>query len=101
MSDGHGMPKDVNQTPEEVARDRIDDRLRAAGWRVQECQFRAITKLEASLKADRPRALVQMATGSEKTYTAITQVYRLLKHAWRNYSHRRRWVVAIDRPRCQ
>ena len=216
MSDSHGMPNDVNQTPEEVARDRIDDRLRAAGWHVQdrddvdfsaglgiavreyptdtgpadyvlfcdrravgvveakpdawgerittveeqseryanaelkwvsnaeplpfvyestgqitrftngrdpnprsrevfafhqpatlktgaqarmsfragiaslpplnpaglrECQFRAITKLEASLKADRPRALVQMATGSGKTYTAITQVYRLLKHA--------------------
>ena len=45
------------------------------------CQIRAITNLEASLKADRPRALVQMATGSGKTFTAITQVYRLLKHA--------------------
>ena len=45
------------------------------------CQIRAITSLEASLKADRPRALVQMATGSGKTFTAITQVYRLLKHA--------------------
>ena len=30
------MPHDVNQTPEEVARDRIDDRLRAAGWHVQD-----------------------------------------------------------------
>ena len=36
MSDGRGMPHDVNQTPEEVARDRIDDRLRAAGWHLQE-----------------------------------------------------------------
>lgn len=45
------------------------------------CQIEAITKLEASLKAGRPRALVQMATGSGKTFTAITQVYRLLKHA--------------------
>ena len=48
---------------------------------LRECQVNAITNLEASLKADRPRALVQMATGSGKTFTAITQVYRLLKHA--------------------
>ena len=44
------------------------------------CQIKAITQLEASLQANKPRALVQMATGSGKTFTAITQVYRLLKH---------------------
>ena len=48
---------------------------------LRECQTKAVAKLEASLKADKPRALVQMATGSGKTFTAITQVYRLLKHA--------------------
>ena len=48
---------------------------------LRECQINAIAKLEASLKADKPRALVQMATGAGKTFTAITQVYRLLKHA--------------------
>ena len=48
---------------------------------LRSCQIKAITSLEASLKADRPRALIQMATGSGKTFTAITQVYRLLKHA--------------------
>jgi len=48
---------------------------------LRDCQITAITKLETSLKADKPRALVQMATGSGKTFTAITQVYRLLKHA--------------------
>ena len=48
---------------------------------LRECQIKAINKLEASLKADKPRALVQMATGAGKTFTAITQVYRLLKHA--------------------
>ena len=53
--------------------------LNPAGLR--DCQAKAITKLETSLKADKPRALVQMATGSGKTFTAITQVYRLLKHA--------------------
>ena len=48
---------------------------------LRDCQITAITNLEASLKSGKPRALVQMATGSGKTFTAITQVYRLLKHA--------------------
>ena len=46
---------------------------------LRKCQIKAIKKLEESLKADRPRALVQMATGSGKTFTAITASYRLLK----------------------
>ncbi len=45
------------------------------------CQINAIEKLEASFKDDRPRALIQMATGSGKTYTAISSIYRILKHA--------------------
>ena len=48
---------------------------------LRDCQITAITNLENSLRQDRPRALVQMATGSGKTFTAITEVYRLLKHA--------------------
>ncbi len=48
---------------------------------LRDCQIDAITKLDASLKAAKPRALVQMATGSGKTFTAITSIYRLLKHA--------------------
>lgn len=44
------------------------------------CQFRAITRLEESFGRGRPRALVQMATGSGKTFTAITAIYRLLKY---------------------
>lgn len=46
---------------------------------LRECQFRAINNLEISFAESRPRALIQMATGSGKTYTAITSVYRLLK----------------------
>ncbi len=53
--------------------------LNPAGLRA--CQISAIENLEKSFKDDRPRALVQMATGSGKTFTAITSVYRLLKHA--------------------
>jgi type I restriction enzyme R subunit len=51
--------------------------LDVAGLR--ECQVSAITNLEQSLSQNKPRALVQMATGSGKTFTAITSVYRLLK----------------------
>jgi len=47
---------------------------------LRECQVDAITNLETSFKKNRPKALVQMATGSGKTFTAITSVYRLLKH---------------------
>jgi type I restriction enzyme R subunit len=43
------------------------------------CQITAISNLEASLKQDKLRALVQMATGSGKTFTAITASYRMLK----------------------
>ncbi len=53
--------------------------LDAAGLR--ECQFNAIERLEESFKTNHPRALIQMATGSGKTYAAITAIYRLLKHA--------------------
>ena len=48
---------------------------------LRKCQIKAIQNLETSFKNDRPRALIQMATGSGKTYTAITSIYRLLKHA--------------------
>jgi len=48
---------------------------------LRDCQDRAITNLETSFAAARLRALAQMATGSGKTFAAITAVYRLLKHA--------------------
>lgn len=48
---------------------------------LRDCQINAITKLETSFKSNRPKALIQMATGSGKTFTAITAIYRLLKYA--------------------
>ncbi len=44
-------------------------------------QIIAINNLEQSLAQDRPRALIQMATGSGKTFTAINFIYRLIKFA--------------------
>ena len=44
-------------------------------------QVEAITNLEQSFAQDKPRSLIQMATGSGKTYTAVSFVYRLIKFA--------------------
>ena len=53
--------------------------LRTDGmWPVQ---IEAVRNLEASLAQNRPRALIQMATGSGKTYTACSFSYRLIKFA--------------------
>ena len=46
-----------------------------------DCQFEAIINLETSLKEAHPRALIQMATGSGKTYAAVSAVYRLIRFA--------------------
>jgi len=46
-----------------------------------DAQVEAIRKTEESLSKDRPRALIQMATGSGKTYTAATLAYRLIEYA--------------------
>ena len=47
----------------------------------RDCQIKAIANLEKSFRESRPRALIQMATGSGKTFTAITAIYRLIKFA--------------------
>ena len=44
-------------------------------------QAEAIRNLEESLRANRPRALIQMATGAGKTFTAANVCYRLVRHA--------------------
>jgi type I restriction enzyme R subunit len=48
---------------------------------LRDCQVEAIRGLEASLAQDHPRALIQMATGAGKTFTACTFSWRLLKFA--------------------
>ena len=47
----------------------------------RKCQITAIENLEQSFASNKPKALIQMATGAGKTFTAITAVYRLLKFA--------------------
>lgn len=58
-------------------------------WTVQ---ARAIRNLEESFARADPRALIQMATGSGKTFTAVTVAYRLLK-----FANARRILFLVDR----
>ena len=59
---------------------------------MRKAQVEAIQNLEGSLAAGRPRSLVQMATGSGKTYMAVAEVYRLLR-----YAGARRVLFLVDR----
>lgn len=58
-------------------------------WTVQ---VESIQNLETSLAENRPRALVQMATGSGKTFTAVNCCYRLIK-----YGDAKRILFLVDR----
>ena len=55
-------------------------------------QHEAIRSLEQSLAHGRPRALIQMATGSGKTFTAVTACHRLIK-----YANAERILFLVDR----
>ena len=84
-------------TPREVCRIlKIDDlyaglpALKKQGLR--DCQFEAITELEKSFRTGQDRALLVLATGAGKTYTACTACYRFLA-----YTPMRRILFLVDR----
>src|SRR6266576_1900841 len=55
-------------------------------------KVQAIANLEKSLFDDRPRALIQMATGTGKTLLAVAEIYRLIK-----FGGARRVLFLVDR----
>ena len=59
---------------------------------LRDCQIEAIKNLESSLSEDKPRALVQMATGSGKTFMAVNLCYRLIK-----FANAKRVLFLVDR----
>lgn len=59
---------------------------------LRECQFEAITNLEISFKQGLKKALIVLATGAGKTFTACTAAYRLL-----NYMGAKRVLFLVDR----
>ena len=89
--DSHSRQVFTFHTPEALAnafhqprtlRERLKtDIPRLEKGTLRDCQFKAINGLEDSLKEARPRALIQMATGSGKTHAAVTSAYRLIKFA--------------------
>lgn len=76
--------------------DTLRARLKAlpelAATGLRDCQVEAIHGLEASLADDQPRALIQLATGAGKTFTACSFSYRLIRHAGA-----RRILFLVDR----
>lgn len=74
------LPGDESGRPS-TFRGRVLRRQPLEGYDLWPAQRRAVENLEESLGEDRPRALIQMATGSGKTFTAVTAAYRLIRHA--------------------
>ena len=69
------------QHPGSTLRARLRNLPVLATEGLRPAQITAIHNLEKSLAQGRPRALIQMASGGGKTYTACNFVYRLIKHA--------------------
>jgi type I restriction enzyme R subunit len=63
-----------------------------ASFKLWPAQITAIQNLEKSLAANKPKALIQMATGSGKTFTSIGFIYRLIK-----FGGARRVLFLVDR----
>ena len=87
--------------PDELLRlVRLDEQLRARLAQMPALvttgmwppQIETVTNLETSLAANRPRSLIRMATGSGKTFTAVSFLYRLIK-----FAGARRVLFLVDR----
>ena len=59
---------------------------------LRDCQYEAVTELEKSFRAGQNRALMVLATGVGKTYTACLAAYRML-----SYTPMRRVLFLVDR----
>jgi type I restriction enzyme R subunit len=87
LAEWHGEPDTLRKR---LAQMPFAHPLKTEGMR--DCQVEAITNLERSFAADRPRSLIQMATGAGKTFTACAFTYRLIK-----YAGARRVLFLVDR----
>lgn len=59
---------------------------------LRDCQYEAISELEKSFRTGQSRALMVLATGAGKTYTAVTAAYRFI-----NYAKMKRVLFLVDR----
>ncbi len=72
-----GWMKDEKET----LRRRLTKKPAFENKKLWDVQKKAVKQLEESLSGAKPRALVQMATGSGKTFTAVNICYGLIKNA--------------------
>ncbi len=75
-----GQPQLASQQPSSL-RTRLTAMPSVIDKGLWPAQLTAVRNLEKSLSDNRPRSLIQMATGSGKTYTAVTSIYRLIKES--------------------
>jgi type I restriction enzyme R subunit len=87
-----GSPTGAGASPAPTLRGRLQQMPELITTGLWDAQIEAITNLERSLAVDRPRALIQMATGSGKTFTAVSSIYRLIK-----FGGARRVLFLVDR----
>ena len=91
-AEGSGLYTAADDTRPSSFRGRITTMPPLVPGSLYQNQIEAVTNLEQSLRRNRPRALIQMATGSGKTMAAITAVHRLIK-----YGGARRVLFLVDR----
>ncbi len=92
QAEGSGLFTSADDTKPSTLRGRVQTMPPLRPHGLYPNQIEAVSKLEHSLKRNRPRSLVQMATGSGKTIFAITSVYRLIK-----FGGARRVLFLVDR----
>ena len=88
---GHWIQADL-KNPGSTVRGRLRVMPQLDGRNLWPAQIKAIRRLEDSLADNRPRALIQMATGSGKTFTACNFIYRLIK-----FGGAKRVLFLVDR----
>ena len=86
-------PKEISKmlgiTDEYAGLPALSEREKKA---LRDCQYEAITELEKSFRMGQNRALMVLATGSGKTYTACMAAYRML-----SYTPMKRVLFLVDR----
>ncbi|NCN65186.1 MAG: DEAD/DEAH box helicase family protein [Candidatus Altiarchaeum hamiconexum] len=86
------IEKWVNEGKNNTLRQRLMHYIDIENEKLWQVQKTAIENLEKSLSENKPRALIQMATGSGKTYVAANICYDLIKHA-----NAKRILFLVDR----
>ncbi|MEI8348701.1 MAG: type I restriction-modification enzyme R subunit C-terminal domain-containing protein [Candidatus Omnitrophota bacterium] len=80
------------KTGKETLRKRLTEMPQIDNPSLWDVQKTAIRNVEESLAGAKPKALIQMATGSGKTFTAVNMCYRLIRHA-----NAKRILFLVDR----